>query len=310
LSDAARARPAFDPALAADLGAHVSVAGGVSTCFERAAEIGAGAAQIFVKNQRQWVAKPLAADEIKAFAKARAASAVKSVVAHATYLVNLAAVDEANLEKSIACLADEMARAEALGLEGVIVHPGSSKDGREAGIARIAAALPRVIAASGAKRTRLLLEGTAGGGDQVGGRFEDLAEIIAATPAATRARLGVCVDTCHMHVAGYALSSAKDLSALLDELDAVVGLSRLAAIHANDAKAARGSKLDRHANLGQGTIGLACFEALVNEPRLAGVPKVLETPEEDDGHAKDLALLVSMRGGAKKATVSGRKAKK
>lgn len=330
---AARGVTGVDPALAADLGAHVSVAGGIAGAFARAAGIGAGVAQVFVKNQRQWAAKPLSEEDARAFAEAwarsragrlegadevdvsphrvlRAAPPVASVVAHATYLVNLAAVDDAIRERSIACLADELSRADRLGIAGVIFHPGSAADGKREGIERIARAIPHVITASGARRAELILEGTAGGGGQVGSRFEELRAIIDLVPEPFRARLGVCVDTCHMHVAGYALSSAAELSALLDELDAVVGLARLRCVHVNDAKAPRGSRLDRHENIGRGTVGLACFEALVREPRLAGVPKVLETPEEDDGHARDLALLLALRAGAAPAArAPGRAAK-
>jgi deoxyribonuclease-4 len=285
-------RPGPDPA-GSDLGAHVSVAGGLHNCFEKAREIGARSLQIFVKNQRQWAARPLEAADLAAFASAwRAAPEVRAIVAHATYLVNLAAVDDAIFEKSVACFADELARAEALGLLGVVVHPGSSRAGREAGIARIAAGLERAMRGSAG---RPILEGTPGGGGQVGGRFEDLRAIIDALPARLRGRVGVCIDTCHLHVAGYGMCGAAELDATISELNDVIGIDRLRVIHLNDSKGKKGSRLDRHANLGHGTIGVPCFEAIVNDPRLAGIPKILETPHKDDLIRQDMALLRSLR---------------
>jgi deoxyribonuclease-4 len=290
-----------------DLGAHLSVAGGLETCFARAAELGCGSAQIFVKNQRQWAAKPLAAADAGRFAAAwRAEGAgVKSAVAHATYLVNLAAEDGTIFAKSVACLGEELRRADVLGLTGVVVHPGSTRAGREAGIARIAEGLALAMRESDGAP---ILEGTPGCGGQLGGRFEDLRDIIAALPPALAGRVGVCVDTCHMHVAGYAISSARELEVTLAELDAVVGLARLRAIHVNDSKGKKGSRLDRHANLGEGTIGLGCFEAIVGEPRLRAVPKILETPHEGGGVRRDLEMLKRMRSATGTGTKNNKRA--
>ncbi len=288
-----------------DLGFHASVAGGLATCFERAARVDARAIQIFVKNQRQWAARPLAPEDVAAFRRARAAGPVRTAVAHATYLVNLAARDPAILERSIATYAEELRRADALGLAGVVVHPGSAADGREAGVERIARALESALAR--APGGRPILEGMPGCGAQVGGRFEDLRAILDRLPAPLAARVGVCLDTCHAHAAGYAIGRRRDLEDTLVEFDAIVGLRRLAVLHLNDSKGARGSRLDRHTNLGEGTIGRACFEAIVNDPRLAAVPKILETPQEGDAHERDLRLLRAMKRGERRHGVPGGK---
>lgn len=277
-----------------DLGAHVSVAGGLETCFGRALELGARAIQIFVKNQRQWAARPLRAAEIAAFERERerAGPRVRTVVAHATYLINLSSPDATIYERSVATFAEELRRAERLGLAGVIVHPGSSPLGRDDAIARTAAGISAAAEVSGG---RPIIEAMPGGGGRIGGRFEDLRAVLDALPAEVRERAGVCIDTCHLHVAGYRIRTAGEVDALLAEFARVVGLGRLRAVHLNDSKGAFGSRLDRHANLGKGTIGTACFEAIVNDPRLRGIPKILETPREGAGVERDLALLRRLR---------------
>jgi deoxyribonuclease-4 len=250
--------------------------------------------QIFVKNQRQWAARPLAAAEVAAFRAAWRAAGARDVVAHATYLVNLASVDAAVRAKSAACLAEELARAAALGLRGVIVHPGSSARGRDAGIERIARGVEAAFARAETAGARLLLENTAGSGDAIGARFEDLRAILDALPARIAGRVGVCIDTCHLHAAGYDIGSTAAWEATMRELDGALGAARVGAIHVNDSKRERGSRVDRHANIGEGTIGAACFEALLADARFEGVPKIIETPRENGGHARDLALLRSM----------------
>lgn len=278
----------------ADLGAHVSAAGGLATAFERAREVGARAVQLFVKNQRQWAARPLAPGEPEAFREAWRASGVGAAVAHATYLVNLAAEEPLIWAKSVVCLAEEMKRAADLGLIGVIVHPGSSPS-RERGIARIALGIEKALEATKAPDARLLLENTAGSGGSIGVRFEDLRAILDALPPAIARRVDVCIDTCHLHAAGFEISSRAGYARTIDELAAAIGLARVRVFHVNDSVRERGSRVDRHANLGAGTIGLELFEALVNDARFAEIPKILETPREDGGHERDLALLRSMR---------------
>jgi deoxyribonuclease-4 len=285
-----------------DLGAHLSTAGGLATCFERAREEGARCAQIFVKNQRRWAARPLLEPEVRAFGAAWRASDVGAVVAHATYLINLAAEDAKIWANSALCLGQELGRAAALGLGGVVVHPGSSLGPREHAIARIALGIEQAFREAGEdERARLILENTAGAGGTVGLRFEELRAILDALPARLAARVDICIDTCHLHAAGYDLGSTAAYEATMRELDVALGARRVAAIHVNDSKGERGSRVDRHANIGEGTIGLACFAALLADPRFRGVPKILETPREGGGHLRDLATLRRLRAAGKSA---------
>jgi len=304
-----------------ELGAHVKVAGGLDLCFERAAEVGARAIQIFVKNQRQWAARPLSAAAIAAFRAARRRSPVRAVFAHGTYLLNLASPDGTIFGRSVETLAEELRRATALGLEGVIFHPGSSPLGRAAGIARICEGIDRVVAAAGGEGrgqgqgkgrgtgkgggrgngrggADLILETTPGGGNQVGARIEDLERIVAGVSDEARRRLAICVDTCHVFVAGYDIREPEVYEALVEEIERRLGLGRVRAFHLNDSRGELGSRVDRHANIGRGRLGTAPFARLLADRRFAGVPKIVETPVEDDGHRRDLETLRSLRKGA------------
>lgn len=284
------------PPMPPPLGAHVSVAGGLALAFERGREIGCDALQIFVKNASQWRARPLAAAEVEAFAAARVASGEPPLVAHAAYLINLCAVDPAILEKSRAALADELQRAGALGVGGVVVHPGAHLGaGEDAGLTAIAASLDAIAArVAPGPAARILVEATAGQGSVLGHRLEQLAAI--RTRATTGGGLGFCLDTCHAFAAGYDLGSAAAVEDFLAEVDRVLGLDSIACVHLNDSVGELGSRKDRHANLGAGRIGLEGFRRLLAEPRLAAVPMILETPLGDDerGHARDLAVLRSL----------------
>jgi deoxyribonuclease-4 len=280
------------------LGAHVSVAGGLALAFERGREIGCDALQIFVKNASQWRAKPLAEPEIATFVAARVAAGEPPLVAHAAYLINLCAIDPAILEKSRAALADEALRAGALGVGGVVVHPGAHLGaGEDAGITAIAGSLDEIAGrVAGAPAARILIEATAGQGSVLGHRLEQLAAI--RERAASGAALGYCLDTCHAFAAGYDLGSASAVEDFLGEVDRILGLDSIACVHLNDSVGELGSRKDRHANLGEGRIGLEGFRRLLAEPRLAHVPMILETPLGDDerGHARDLATLRSLLG--------------
>ncbi|HVT18900.1 MAG TPA: deoxyribonuclease IV [Thermoanaerobaculia bacterium] len=276
------------------LGAHVSVAGGVASAFGRAARLGCDAIQIFVKNANQWRAKPLEHAEAAAFRQAHAASAVGVVVAHASYLINLAAGDGLVREKSAEALADELARCTKLGLRGLVVHPGAHLGtGEETGLDRAAAALDRVLAALPRASCRLLLENTAGQGSCLGCRLEHLAAIRARLPAPRRRRVGFCIDTCHAFAAGYPIHHAAGWKAFMAEVEALLGLDALACIHLNDSLRPFASRRDRHAHIGDGQIGLDAFARFLAEPRLAGIPMILETDPGNDqeGHARDLAVL-------------------
>lgn len=281
------------------LGAHVSVAGGLIEGLRRGAELGCDALQIFVKSPSQWQGKPLLPGESAAFRAAHAAGAIGPLVAHAAYLINLAAPDPQILARSRAGLADELVRCAALGVPALVVHPGAHMGmGEEAGLTAIADSLDAVDAEIGTCPTRVLLEITAGQGTVLGSRLQHLAAIRAR--ARSRGRLGVCLDTCHAYAAGYALDSAAGWDDFLAELEDQIGFDLVECVHLNDSVGALGSRKDRHANLGEGCLGLELFRRVLAEPRLRAVPMILETPLGDDeqGHARDLAILRGLVGGA------------
>lgn len=279
------------PSVAPRLGAHVSTAGGVARAFERGAEIGCEALQIFVKSPNQWRGRALSEGEPEAFRAGRTEAGGLPVVAHAAYLINLAAPDPKVLERSRAGLADELDRCDALGLDGLVVHPGAHLgEGVEAGIARIAASLDAVLA-DRSEGTPVLLELTAGQGTVLGRTLEELAAIRDASRHPDR--LAFCLDTCHAFAAGYDLRTAAAVAEFVDRIAATIGLERVACVHLNDSTGELGSRRDRHANIGEGAIGAEGFRAWLAEARLAGLPSVLETPmgDDDGGHARDLARL-------------------
>ena len=272
----------------ARLGAHVSVAGGVSKAFGRAAALGCDALQIFVKNASRWQAPPLEHTEVARFKEARAAQGCPPVVAHASYLINLAAANPATLERSWAALADELSRCRMLGIDALVLHPGAHVgQGEAAGLDLIATSLDGVLGMQ-PEGVKVLLENTAGQGTVLGSRFEHLAQIIATVDAP--ARLGICLDTCHAFAAGYDLVNCYD--AVLEDFGARLGWARLGCVHLNDSQHALGSRRDRHANLGAGSIGVEAFVRLASDARVAA-PLVLETPLGADGlgHGRDLAAL-------------------
>jgi deoxyribonuclease IV len=277
----------------ADIGAHMSIAGGLHLALERGHALGCGAVQIFLKNQRQWAARPLGADEATAFHAARRRTRIRHVFAHASYLINLAAPGQVQWRQAVDAFVDELERAEALGLGCVVIHPGSHMGaGREAGVARVGLALDEATARTAGYRVRIALENTAGAGNLIGNRLPELGALL--RRAKRPERLGVCLDTCHLYAAGYDIRSAKGFAAALDECAEHVGLARVIAFHLNDARAPLGSGLDRHEHIGQGFLGLAPFRRLLNDPRFSRTPKVLETAKEPEPLA-DLRNLAALR---------------
>ncbi|HEX6852071.1 MAG TPA: deoxyribonuclease IV [Candidatus Polarisedimenticolaceae bacterium] len=276
-------------------GAHMSIAGGMPVAVERAVAVGSGALQVFVKSSNQWAARPFAAGEIDAFRRAAAEAGIeRHLLAHASYLINLASSDDALWERSTQAFGVELDRCAQLGIPSLVVHPGSPKEaGAEEGVRRVALALDRVYAQRGRREVRTLLEITAGQGKVLGGKFEELGAILA--KAACEDRLGVCFDTCHAVAAGHDLSSVAAYDATFERLDRAVGLSRLGAFHLNDSKGKLGSRLDRHEHLGRGTVGLDAFRRIVNDRRFRDLPMVLETPKGDD-LAEDRENLAVLRG--------------
>jgi deoxyribonuclease IV len=256
------------------LGAHEGVAGGVSTAFARAEADGADCLQIFTRNVRGWAARPFEDEEVARF-RAEARRTRLPVAAHSTYLVNLCCDDRAIRDKSWEALADELQRCNLLGIRWLVFHPGSHADER-AGIAAVAEGMAHALERAPGK-ARLLIETTAGQGSSLGWRFEQVAAIRDAVPLPHRRRVGVCVDTCHLHAAGYDLTTPEGYEATFRDLDRCVGLKHVEAFHLNDSKKPRGSRVDRHEHIGQGTLGLDPFQRLVNDARFADVPGFLET---------------------------------
>ena len=274
------------------LGAHVSVAGGMPSAIERAADLGCTAIQVFVKNANQWQGRELGDDEIAAFRAAHAASAVGPLIAHASYLINLCATDPALLARSRQALADELARCARLGVGGLVVHPGAHLGaGDAAGMALAAASLDAVLAALPRAPVRVLLENTAGQGSCLGHRLAHLAGI--RSRVAAPQRVGVCIDTCHAFAAGYPIHEPAGYEDFLAEVEALLGLPAVGAFHLNDSLRPFASRRDRHAHIGEGEIGLDAFARFLHDPRLGKVPMVVETEPGDGmaGHRQDLATL-------------------
>ncbi|NPA90222.1 MAG: deoxyribonuclease IV [Chloroflexi bacterium] len=277
------------------LGAHMSTAGGVSKALERGKAVGCDTIQIFTRNNNRWASKPISPKEVERFQEKVKETGIWPVFSHAAYLINLAGPGEELWEKSIAAFIDELERAEMLGLLGVVVHPGSHMgEGEEAGIERIVAALDRIHEATRGYKPLTLLEITAGTGGHLGYRFEQLAAI--RERLREPERVGFCFDTCHAFAAGYDFRTREGYQEVMEEFDEILGLENLKAFHLNDSKHPLGSRKDRHTHIGQGHIGLDGFRWLLNDPRFANVPMVLETPKSKDLHedVENLAVLRSL----------------
>jgi deoxyribonuclease-4 len=275
------------------LGAHMSIRGGVSMAIERARSIHCTAMQIFVKNNMQWFARPLRRKEIRAFLDHVQRGELSSIFGHANYLINLAATNPQFYANSIRALSEELTRADQLELPFLVLHPGAHLGaGEEAGLEKIIASIDEVFGKIPRLKTKIALETTAGQGSCIGHRFEHLAFIIANVREPER--LCVCLDTAHVFAAGYDISSEHSTRKILREFDRVIGRDRLAAIHLNDSKTARGSRVDRHEHIGQGRIGLDAFRFIMRDRRFRKIPKVLETPKGKDLH-EDVINLRTLR---------------
>jgi deoxyribonuclease-4 len=261
-------------------GAHMSIAGGCHRALEIAQDHGCETVQLFTKNSNQWSARELTDEDVAVFRKLLRQSKLKFPTAHDSYLINLASPEEALYRRSVEAFVVEVERAERLGLSYLVMHPGSpvGTDEQE-GLTRVARALDEVHERCPDFRVRVLLETTAGQGSCLGHRFEHLARILALVRQPRR--LGVCLDTCHVFAAGYALAPAKEYRATLRAFDRVVGLKWLKCFHVNDSKRERGSRVDRHEHIGRGELGLEPFRLLVNDKRFRKHPMILETPKEE-----------------------------
>src|SRR5262249_10504182 len=240
------------------LGAHMSINGGVHTAIERGLSINCTAIQVFVKNNMQWFARPLTRKEIRSFVEHRQRREVSSIFAHANYLINLAAANPQFLANSIRSLSEELIRANQLELPFLVLHPGAHLGaGEDAGLEKIVTSINRVFRQIPKVKTRIALETTAGQGSCLGHRFEQIAYVMANVREPER--LCVCLDTAHVFAAGYDIGSETGVKETFREFDRLIGLNRLVAIHVNDSKTARGSRVDRHQHIGQGRIGLDAF---------------------------------------------------
>lgn len=278
------------------LGCHLSIAGGVHNALRLAAELRADCLQIFTTNQRQWAGRDISRDELANWQHAREQGNLRSIVSHGSYLLNLASPDVGLRRRSIAALDQELGRCELLGLSAVVIHPGSHMGaGVDAGLARVARSLNLLARRRGASPVSVCLEITAGQGDGVGWRLEQLRWVL--DHVHSPARVAVCLDTAHLLAAGYDLTTGAAAQGVLDEVDRIVGLDRVQAVHLNDSKAPLGSRVDRHEHIGYGQIALDAFAAFINHPQLRKVPQVLETPKEiaPDGRPWDVVNLETLR---------------
>jgi deoxyribonuclease IV len=258
------------------IGAHMSVAGGVSKAVDRAAVHGCESLQIFTKNANQWRNKPLDPAEIKRFRQRIDDTGIRPVVSHASYLINLATTIPALRQLSIEAFVDELDRAHALGLLGVVIHPGTCTAGSEDDALRlIAEAVRLAFKARPRRRTMVLFEHTAGQGRTLGHRFEHLAAIIDHLDGSLRA--GVCLDTCHLVASGYDIMSPERYEDTFGMFDRLVGLERLRVFHGNDSKRPCGSRVDRHEHIGAGCLGLDPFRRLLQDRRFTELPILIET---------------------------------
>ena len=276
-------------------GAHVSAAGGVDLALGRAFDFEMTACQLFTKNERQWAAKPLDPAVVERFLGKREETGIGHIISHDSYLINIASPDDAMWEKSRQALMEELRRCDILGVPYLVSHPGAHVgSGVDAGIARLGEAVNRIHDEMPDSKAMLLLETTAGQGTCLGAAFEEIAAMIELIE--DKDRVGVCLDTCHVFAAGYDIRDKDGYEATMNAFDAIIGLDRIKCVHLNDSLKALGSRVDRHAHIGEGEIGKTGFELLINDRRFEGLPGVLETPKGADGSEDrmNLATLKSL----------------
>ena len=276
-------------------GAHMSMAGGHHKAVAAAMVVGFRALQVFTKGNNQWRAAALTDEHVSSFKAALAESGIVGPVGHNSYLINLASPDDALWNKSIDAMTVEVERGEALGLDDLVCHPGAHVgSGEGAGLARIAKGLDEVHRRTRGVGLKIALETTAGQGTCLGHRFEQLGAIFG--EVAEPERLGICVDTCHIFAAGYPLETAGQYNGTIAELESAVGTGRVRVWHLNDSKRERGSRVDRHETIGRGHLGLSPFRHVVNDPRFAHLPMILETPKgQEEGEALDAINLRTLQ---------------
>ncbi len=271
------------------LGGHVSTAGGLWNAPARAGRFGFSTFQIFSKNQMQWNARPIPEEERKSFIARTAEMKMQKIMIHASYLLNLATSKEPQREKTLNGFREELRRADALQVEYLVIHPGSAGDSTEKqAIRNISAGIHDSIGEN--QKVQILLETAAGQGSNVGYTFEQLAEMI--DGAGDKERVGVCFDTCHVYASGYDIRSPEGYRETMDRFSSTIGFVRLRGIHLNDSKGARGSRLDRHEQIGKGSLGIDGISNVINDPRLSNVPMCLETPLGEEGYDMDIEKIL------------------
>jgi deoxyribonuclease IV len=265
------------------IGAHMSIAGGHAKAFQRILAVGGECFQIFVKPNVQWQAGDLSLEEAAAFIAEKKRTGITPVIAHASYLLNLASPEKTLRNRSILTLALELVRSARLEIEYLVLHPGSHREtGEKKGIKRIAQGIDRALAKADVAKVKILLETTSGSGSQLGGRLEHLRDII--DQSGNPKTLGICLDTCHVFAAGFDITDAQGYQDFFDSFQNLIGLKHLKCLHANDSKTPLGSGVDRHQQIGFGYLGSGTFRRLLHDPRLDGLPFILETPKgEKDG---------------------------
>jgi len=276
------------------LGAHMSISGGVHLAPGRGRAAGCNAIQIFTQNASQWRGKMPTDTDAALFREKLAESGIQDVVSHDIYLVNLAAAPGDTRDKSMIAFQEEMQRCARLGIDKIVMHPGSHLgEGEAVGLNRIIDAFNTLFTTTPEYSGKILLENTAGQGTNLGFRFSHLKTIINGSDFPDR--FGICLDTCHSFAAGYDLKTAEGYAATFAEFDREIGLQRLACFHINDSKKGLDSHVDRHEHIGQGTLGLEPFRMLLNDPRFMAIPKILETPKGDNDEMDEVNLKL-LRG--------------
>ncbi|MEI6215486.1 MAG: deoxyribonuclease IV [Desulfuromonadales bacterium] len=277
------------------LGAHMSISGGLHLAVGRAVAAGCGVLQIFTRNSNQWKGKTVSDADIALFRETFAASGLHEVISHDIYLINLAAPPGDTRDKSLAAFRDELETCARLGIAKIVMHPGSHlADSPQAGLERVVAAFDQLFDEVQQFEGKVLIETTAGQGSNLGRTFEELAIIVDKTRYPDK--FGVCFDTCHTFAAGYDTSTEEGYADTMEQFDRLIGLQRLDCFHLNDSKKGLGSRVDRHEHIGQGALGLNPFRFILNDPRFATVPKILETPkgDNDEMDAVNLGILRSL----------------
>ncbi len=284
-------------------GSHLSISGGYYKAAHAAAALGMQTVQIFTKNNNQWIGKALTDEDVQLFKAAIAEHGLERPCSHDSYLINLASPDDALWEKSLAAYVIELERAEALGLSGVVMHPGSYvKSSEEEGLNRVVHGINEAHRRTPGFKVQTWVEATAGQGTNLGYKFEHLKHII--QNADDGNRYGVCIDTCHIFAAGYGFKTKTEYTATMQELDEVVGIQHVRAFHLNDSKKPQGSRVDRHEHIGEGELGLEPFRYLLNDPRFANLPMYLETKKESrDGEDMDAINLRTLKSLMKKKSL-------